>query len=147
MFKVLATVSNVRPSKSEEPELCTTPTGGNMRINGPGAIKLGVAKGDFLAIVKGEDENGVALFAVKGNAPSEKGVQPVVRQVGSILAGKSGLGFSSENAYRELEGSKEESKIYLIGDAVESEYDGEVRKFFRLTFKASEPRTPRKKAE
>jgi hypothetical protein len=145
MFKVLSTVSNVRPSKSEEPELSTTPTGGNIRVNAPGAIKIGVAAGEYAAIVKGEDENGVGLFIVKGNAPSEKGVQPAVRQVGSVLSGNSGLLFSSENAYRELDGNKDENKIYSIGDEAEFEYEGQVRKFYRLNFKSAEPKSVRVK--
>lgn len=148
MFKVLTTVSNVRPSKSEEPELTTTPTRGNMRINAPGAIKLGLVAGDYVAIVKGEDENGEGLFAVKGNAPSAKGEQPQVRQVGSVVSGNSSLLFSSENAYRELEGNSEENKSYTIGEPVEFEYEGQNRKFYKLSFKESTPKTVRvKKAE
>jgi hypothetical protein len=146
-FKVIATVSNVRPSKSENAELSTTPTSGNIKLNAPGAEKMGLAAGDYVSIVKGQDENGIALYAVKGNAGSEKGETPVVRQVGSILSGKGSLLFSSENAFRELEGNKDEKKVYEIGEAVTSEFEGTERQFFKLNFVRSEAKAARTSKE
>lgn len=145
MFKVIGSVSNVRPSKSENPELSTTPTNGNIKLNAPGAAKMGITIGDHVAIVKGEDENGIALYAVKGNAGSAKGESPVVRQVGSVLSGKSGgsLLFSSENAFRELQGNKNEKKVYEIGDAEQAEFEGATRTFFKLNLVRTEPKAER----
>ncbi len=149
VFKIIGAVSNVRPSKSEVAELSTTPTSGNIKLNAPASEKMGVTIKDFVAIVKGEDENGVALYAVKGNAGSEKGATPVVRQCGSVLSGKSGgsLLFSSENAFRELEGNDKEKKIYEIGEPVEAEFEGANRKFFKLNLVRTEPKAERTASE
>lgn len=147
MFKVIGTVSNVRPSKSENAELSTTPTNGNIKINAPGAEAMGVTVGDYVVIVKGQDENGVALYAAKGNAGSEKGETPVVRQVGSILSGKGSLLFSSENAFRELDGNKEDKKVYSIGEAMTAEFEGVERSFYKLDLVRTEAKAVRTKAE
>jgi hypothetical protein len=143
MFKVIAQVSNVRPTKNEEPELATTPTNGNMRLNGPGAKKVGVAEGDYVAIVEAADEDGTGLYITKGNKGSAKGETPVVRQSGSVLSGKSGstLLFSSENAFRTLGGNGEKKQIYSIGDA---RVEGD-QSYFKLTFSRDEEKVTRDK--
>lgn len=144
IFKVLASLSNVRPTKTEEAELSTTPTNGNIRLNSPGSKKIGVAEGDYVAIVEAESEGGeVALYVTKGHKGSAKGETPVVRQEGSVLSGKSGstLLFSSENAFRTLGGNKDTKQIYSIGEAVEAD----DRKYFKLTFSRSEEKVARVK--
>ena len=139
MFKVIGSLSNVRPAKSEIAELSTTPTKGNIKLNAPAAEKMKVTIGDYVAIVKAEDENGVSLYVVKGNASDEsKGV----KQVGSILSGKSGgsLLLSSENAFRELGGNGNDKQVYNLEDAVEA--DG--ASYFKLSFARTEAKMERK---
>lgn len=139
MFKVTEQLTNVRPSKTEEPELTTTPTSGNIKVNAPGATKLGVSNGDHLAVVKANDGNGEAFYAVKGHAATE-----TESQLGSVLSSPTGkmggsLQMSSENAYRELGGNKENRKVYSIGEGVE---DG-GKTYFRLNFVREEAKAPR----
>lgn len=145
MFKVIGSVSNVRPAKSDNPELSTTPTSGNIKLNSAGAEKMKATAGDYVAIVKAEDESGQALYAVKGNKGSEKGAENTVKQVGSILSGKSGgsLLFSSENAFKELEGNEEEKVIYAIGDEQQAEFEGQTRTFYKLSKTGTEPKATR----
>ena len=141
MFKVIGSLSNVRPAKSNVAELSTTPTKGNIKLNSPAAEKMKVTIGDFIAIVKAEDENGVSLYAVKGNAADEsKGV----KQVGSILSGKSGgsLLLSSENAFRELGGNGGNKQVYTLEDAIVA--DG--AEYFKLSFVRTEAKMERKLA-
>lgn len=148
MFKVIGSVSNVRPAKSENPELSTTPTSGNIKLNAPAAEKMGVTITDHVAIVKAGADGEVALYAVKGNAASAKGVEPVEKQIGSVLSGKSGgsLLFSSENAFKELEGNKEDKVVYEIGDSEEAEFEGRTRTFFKLNKIRTEPKAVRKES-
>lgn len=146
-FKVVQSLSNVRPSKTEEAELSTTPTNGNIKINSPGALRMKLTIKDYVSIVKAQDDDGIAIYAVKGNAGSGKGETPVKRQVGSILSGKSGgsLLFSSENAFRELDGNKENKKIYSISETpVVYTYEGVDREFYKLTLVATEEKVARK---
>jgi hypothetical protein len=141
MFQVVEQLSNVRPAKSENPELTTTPNKGNMRLNSVAAVKVGVTNDDYVGILKGRDENGEGLFIFKGTAGSED-----TKQVGSRLASATGrnggsLLFSSENAYRNLGGNSENNKVYEIGDSIEH---GGVT-YFRLNFVREEAKLARTK--
>lgn len=140
MFKVKSQLTNIRPSKSESPELSTTPTKGNIKLNAPGATKMGLTNGDYVSIVKAEDENGESLYAVKGNAGDDKNPQ-----FGSILSSTSGktggsLQMSSENAFRELGGNSTTRKVYSIGEAIESE----GKSYYKLNFVREETKAERK---
>lgn len=115
MFKdKLTQLTNVRPSKSENPEVSTTPTNGNVKLNAPAAAKIGVGVGDFIVI--GTSEEGTFIY--KGSEGSKDAGTP---NVGAKLAstnGKNGgsLQFSSENAFRALGGNKDVKKVYSIAD-------------------------------
>lgn len=129
-FKVLGTLTNVRSPKTENPELSTTPTKGNIKLNNPASNKIKVNKGDYIAIAP-VDTGGEApeLYIFKGNA-SDK--EKNINQIGAILAGKSGgaLQFSSENAFRQLGGNKDNKKVYSIGEG--QEHDGVT--YYKLDF-------------
>lgn len=120
MFKdKLTQLTNVRPSKSENPEVSTTPTNGNVKLNAPAAAKLGVGVGDFIVIGTAAE----GIFIYKGSEGNKEQGTP---NVGAKLAstnGKNGgsLQFSSENAFRALEGNKDVKKVYSIEDAIEEE--------------------------
>ncbi|RTK92539.1 MAG: hypothetical protein EKK61_03835 [Rickettsiales bacterium] len=140
MFQVVEQLSNVRPPKSENPELTTTPNKGNMRLNSVAAAKIGVTNDSYVAILKARDENGEGLFIFKGNEGSED--KP---QIGSRLASSTGhnggsLLFSSENSYRNLGGNSQVNKVYEIGDSIE--HDGVT--YFRLNFVREEAKLARK---
>lgn len=139
-FKVVSQLSNTRPAKSDSPELSTTPTAGNIKINAPAAEKMRVGAGDYLTIVKAETEEGLSLFVTKGNPSSKnEATGEEVKQSGSILSGTGSLLFSSENAFRELGGNDATKKVYTIGDAVEDE----GKQYFPLTFARDEEKIAR----
>lgn len=144
MFKVTAQLTNVRPSKSSEPEVSTTPTKGTIKLNAPAASKIGVTVGDYAAIVEAEDANGKGLYIVKGH---EGNKEEKISQVGAALASTSGnaggsLHFSSENAFRTLGGTKEGvKKVYSVGEAVTP---GDGNTYFKLDYVRDEARQERK---
>lgn len=144
MFKVTKQLTNVRPDKSTSPEVSTTPTSGNVKINANAASKIGVGIGDYVAIVEAEDENGKGLYLTKGHAGNKEDGKA---QYGSILASSSGkegtaLQFSSENAFRSLGGTKEgDKKVYSVGDGFE--HEGSI--YYKLDFVRDEARQERKK--
>lgn len=142
-FKVTKQLTNTRPEKSTSPEVSTTPTKGNLKLNTAGAEKLGLSMGDYAMIVEAEDENGKGFYIVKGHkGDKENGIA----QAGAVLASTSGkegssLQFSSENAYRSLGGSESgEKQVYSIGEAVVSEGVS----YFKLDFARAEARQVRK---
>jgi len=133
-FKVLGTLTNVRSPKTENPELNTTPTKGNIKLNSPATAKLRLSKGDYVALAPvdtGKDKPELFLFkGIEGDKAKN------ISQIGAVLAGKSGgsLQFSSENAYRELGGNKNNKKVFSIGEA--QEHEGVS--YFKLTFEREE---------
>lgn len=142
-FKVLGNLTNVRPAKTETPELSTTPTSGNIKLNAPAAEKMKVAAGSYVSVAKvDEGDGGTNLYAFVGNETKkdEKG-NVTENQVGSILAGKSGgsLGFSSENAWKELKGNTEKRMVYTLEDA---RVEGGVS-YYKLTFAREEEKLKR----
>lgn len=117
MFKVTS-LTNVRPTKTENPEVSTTPTDGNIKINAPGAKKLGVTLGDYIVVVSANDEENAGIYIAKG---SEGNKEQNISNIGAKLSSptnKSGgnLVFSSGNAYKELGGVKTLKKVYSIAD-------------------------------
>lgn len=144
MFKVTAQLTNVRPSKSSDAEVSTTPTKGNVKLNAPAAAKIGVLIGDHVAIVEAEDENGKGLYIVKGNAGDKENK---IAQVGAVLASTSGkegssLQFSSENAFRSLGGNTtEDKKVFSVAEGFNAP-DGKT--YYKLDFVRSEAKVARK---
>ncbi len=154
VFKVMGTLTGVRPPKTTEALVITSPTKGNIKVNSAACTKLKVAAEDYLTICPVETDNGLELYLTKGVKPSEDGK---TKQVGAILSGKSGgtLMFSSENAYQELGGNKENNLIYSVADAV-GEADGKLVEvtpdykgslYYKLTFKTKEAKAARTKKE
>lgn len=141
MFKVVSQLTNVRSPKSSEPIVETSSTPGTIKLSSPACEKIGVTNKDYVAVVKGKisADSEEQIFLVKGSKTEEK-------QFGSKLASsgdKSGgsLGFSSENAYKALEGNENSKKQYVVGEGVEA--DGEI--YFPLEFKQEVEKTVRKK--
>lgn len=138
-FKVKANLSNIRPSKSETPELSTSPTSGSLKLNTPAARELGVMPGDYLNVVEATLNGEDRVFIHKG----KKGL-------GSKLAstGEAGgvLNFSSANAYQALKGASDKKVVYTIDtENVQESEDG--TKYFMLTFARDEAKTERKKKD
>jgi len=144
MFKVLGTLTNVRPSKTETPELNTAPSNGIIKLNAPACKLLGVTNGDLVTIVPAEDENGKSLYITKGKAGSE-----TESQVGAKLSSAAGkdktggsLQFGSENAWRELSGNNNEKMVYTINETPVV-YEG--ANYFQITFNRAEAKMARVK--
>lgn len=147
MFKQL---TNVRPSKTESPEVSTTPTNGNIKLNAPAATKLGVNVGDYAVIAT---DNG-KVYIAKGSEGNKENNTP---NVGAKLAstnGKNGgsLQFSSENAFREMGGNKDNKRVFAMGDPVDENggtpsegYTGTL--YYELTFTHNEEKVVKKAAE
>lgn len=152
-FKVLQRLTNVRSPKDETPMLITTPSKGIIKINSSAALRLGVAVEDYVTIVAAETEKGKGFYLTKGVAPveanEEKGIE-AVEQIGSKLspstAGVMGgtLQFSSENAWRELNGNNENRNYFNIAETPVTD-DGQD--YFELTFDRTEPKQVREKGE
>lgn len=152
-FKVLQRLTNVRSPKDESPMLITTPSKGIIKINSSAALRIGVAVEDYMTIVAAETDKGKGFYLTKGVAPVEAneaaGVE-AVDQIGSKLspstAGVQGgtLQFSSENAWRELNGNNEKRHYYNIAETPITE-DGQ--EYFELTFDRSEDKQVREKSE
>ena len=151
-FKVLGSLTNVRSVKTEEALIETTPTKGNIKLNANAASKMGVTKGDYLAIVPAADVdekgNPIAgteqIFLTRGTAGSEDGK---VKQAGSILSGKAGgsLLCSSENAWKEMGGNSLNKCSFNVGDG--QTFDGDSNTYYKLTFVGEIAKSVRKKAD
>jgi hypothetical protein len=153
MFNIKNRLTNVRPSKTETPEVSTTPTPGNFKINSPGALALGLKSGDYLDVVDAEVNGEVKLYIGKGIAPEkvedgtdEKGkakFKTVKAGIGSKLASANGkisgtLQASSANTYFTLKGNKESNMIYSI-DLENPQVDAESgTTYYALTFSRQE---------
>lgn len=143
MFKVL---TNVRPSKTETPELSTTPTAGTMKLNSPAASHIKGNVGDYVTVI--EDENPNSEFHGQWLMKCAVAVGDEA-QVGSKLASTNkqnggSLQFSSSNAYQALKGNDNTRVVYTIGDAVEHAEAGTI---YKLTFSREETKTEKKKKE
>lgn len=151
MFKPKAQLTNVRPSKTESPEINTAPTSGMIKVNAPAARLLGVAAGDYLTIVPADDENGKEqLYLTKGHAANDgSNGQPKTSQFGAILSSTSGTGagtlqFGSQNVWDELKGDANVKKYYSV-DENAVEYEG--NKYFLLSFAREEVKAARQPKE
>jgi hypothetical protein len=151
MFKVKGQLTNVRPSKTENPELNTSTSKGMMRINTPGVKLLGFADEDYATIVPAEDEDGTTnLYITKGHKGNDgKDGNAKVNQYGARLSSASETGagtlqFGSTNAWNELGGDSKVKKIYSISETP-VEFEGAA--YFKLTFDRSEAKTERKAKE
>lgn len=146
-MKFLAPLTNVRPSKTDVPELSTAPSSGMLKINTPAANLLGVTSKDYVTIVPAQDEEGNNKFYLaKGHASSTDANGKKIPQVGAILSSASGTGagalqFGSENAWQTLGGNSEEKKFYTIS---ETPYEQDGVQYFELTFNRSEAKMARK---
>lgn len=154
-MKFLAPLTNVRPSKTDVPELSTAPSSGMLKLNTPGANLLGVTVKDYVTIVPAEKENGdEGFFITKGQAGSTivdeaTGKKVKTSQVGAILSSASGTGtgtlqFGSENAWQTLGGNDVVKKIYTISEEP-VEQDGV--QYFELVFSRDEAKAVRVKKD
>lgn len=140
-FKVLAPITNVRPSKSESPELNTAPNKGMIKVNTKTVSLMGLKSGEFLVIVPAQDENGNKDFYITtGNAKTA-----TTGQVGAILSSNSesgggSLSCGSENAWRELGGNKNTKEIYSVS---ETPVDSDGKSYYKLTHVRSENKVVR----
>lgn len=150
MFKPLSQLTNVRPSKSESPELLTSPSSGQIKINAPAAKLLGVSVEDYLTIIDAETDNGKQYFVAKGHAANDgSNGQPKVAQVGGILSSPSGvaggtLSWGSQNAWNTLGGNKTTKKIFSIA---EEPFNYEGTDYYLLTLVREEAKPIRKSKE
>lgn len=158
VFTVTRQLTNVRPSSDETPQLLTTPTPGNLRINQPASESLGVNNGDFLLVIEADnaDGKGKRPWVAKGTAPVTKPDEKdpskkitVDAAVGAKLAtstGKTGgnLTCSSMNAYEFLGGNTKSVRIFDVDSTDKVTHEGFT--FFALNFKEEEAKTEKKKA-
>lgn len=145
-FVIQKQLTNARPPKSNEPELITTPTAGNMRLTEAGAGILGVKAGDYVGVVEASKDGKVAIFLHKGWADEANG------NVGSKLSSPNdkmggSLLFSSAYAYNTLGGNSQTNRHYTIAtEAIEQD----KVKYFELNFTREVDkieRTPSEEAE
>ena len=151
-FTIEKRTTNVRPSKTEAPEVSTTPTAGNFKINQPGADVLGVKHGDYIDVVEGSVEGVKALYVAKGKAPiKDEAGKTIETAVGAKLASANGklagtLQASSANTYTALNGNKEENLVYSI-DVENPQVDDESGvTYYALTLVRREPKQVKKSA-
>lgn len=144
MFKQL---TNVRPEGNTKPELLTTPTSGNIKINSAGASHCKVNVGDYVSILFEDDKDSewYGLYFVKGNTGDEKNA-PFGAKLSSAGKKNAGsMGFSSENAYQSLEGNTKERIVYSIGEG--KSHPDFATPLFPLTKVRTEPKTVREKKD
>lgn len=156
-FTVKQGLANVRPAKTETPEVSTTPTNGNFKVNSPGAIAIGVKSGDYLNVVLGDLGEGAGneLFICKGKSAvkttgedgKEKIVEPAVGAKLASANGKMGgtLQASSSNIYNAMKGNPDGNVIYTI-DVENPQVLGEDT-YYRLQYARTEPKQVKEKAE
>lgn len=151
MFKIKGQLTNVRPSKTESPELSTSPSKGMINLNGPAAKLIGVTIKDYVTIIDAQDDdNQDKLYLTTGSAGNDgANGQPKKEQVGAILSsptGRSGGGlhFGSENAWRNLAGNLTSKKVYAI-NATPVEHEG--KKYYELAYVRDEAKMNRKPKE
>lgn len=156
MFQVKARTTNTRPVDDQSPEVSTTPTPGNFKINAVGALAIGVKNEDYLDVVVGEEDGVEAIYIAKGKAPVREedgtkevkdeetgGVKVVTKYktienaIGAKLASANGqmsgtLQASSANTFNALKGNKEANMIYSI-DTENPQVSGDTT-YYKLTF-------------
>lgn len=145
-FKVKGQLTNVRPAKTEVPELTITTTGGTMRINAPAAKLMDLTAKDYITVVPAEENGQDAYYLTKGHAGNADSKTP---QLGSILAasnkgGSGSLGFGSGNAWKELGGNDTDKFIYSIS---ETPVEDGGNKYYRITASRKEPKVARKSSK
>jgi hypothetical protein len=140
MFKVVGQLTNVRSPKSTEPIVETSSTPGTIKLNAPACEVIGVNNKDYVAVVKGKmnEDAEEAIYIVKGHKTDDGQFGSKLASAGDKAGGS--LGFSSENAYKALDGSKDSKKQYTIGDGIK--HDGST--YFELVFKQEVEKTVRK---
>lgn len=149
-FVVKQGLANVRPAKTEVPEVATTPTNGNFKINAPGALAIGVKTGDYMNVVIGDlgDGAGDQLFISKGTAAvKDENEKVLTSAVGAKLASPNKkmagtLQASSANIYAAMKGSPDGNVVYTI-DHENPQTAGDVT-YFRLVYARTEPKMVKK---
>lgn len=136
-FKIKASLSNLRPAKTETPELSTAPTHGQIKLNQPASRALGMRSGDYLNFVEAEVGGETAYFIAKGR----KGLGSKLASVGE--GGSGTLSFGSASVWVNLKGETASKKVYTI-DVENAQEDEENTKYYRLTFSRSEAKSERK---
>lgn len=157
MFQVKARTTNTRPVDDQSPEVSTTPTPGNFKINAVGALAIGVKNEDYLDVVVGEEEGVEAIYIAKGKAPvrEEDGTEEktdkdgnvkvvtkyktVENAIGAKLASANGqmsgtLQASSANTFNALKGNKEANMIYSIDTENPQTDSATGTVYYKLTF-------------
>lgn len=145
MFKVVESLTNVKPPKSTTPELETAPTPGQFRLNPAGATLLGVIAGDYLAIVRAKEEIAgeevTSTFLTVGYEGGENEGN-FGSKLGAVSSTGSGtLNLSASNAWATLEGNTDNKRVYNINP--EAIVDGDA-KYFRIEFSHSIDKQERK---
>lgn len=130
MFKVTGNLTGVRISGATQPEVITTSTMGNIRINPLASRALGIKAKDFVGIIELTDEDGNKVPALFIGKEGQGGVAKVAPSNGKV---SSTLQFSSASAWVALKGNDSKLKAYKLGDAVETG-DEAYPKAWPLTF-------------
>jgi hypothetical protein len=145
MFKLGRTLTNVKPPKSTEPQIETTPTPGNFRINSYGYEKMGLQLGDYIAITTATDEdedgNPVSILLAYQGAQGDDESNNVGSKLGATNSSNAGsYSFSSRNSWNEMGGNEDEKVMFNILDGVE--LDGVT--YFQLVEAGREDKVERK---
>ncbi len=113
-FSSARVLTNVKPPKSNVPELALTPTKGNMRLNPAGLSLLNAGVEGRVTIIEGEDaESGKPVYGIcKVAADSGVGAK-----LGSATGKKGGsLQFSSANVWQSLGGDTDSRTFFTISE-------------------------------
>ncbi len=138
MFELRKTLTNSRPPKSDAKVLTTSPTLGSLRLSEPGAIHIGVKKGDFVGVAQGEDD---VFYIYKGSKGTDGKANDGAKVATANDKASGTLNFSSANVYLSLGGNDNTTESYTIGEGVEN---GD-KTYFPLTFKSSTEKVERVK--
>lgn len=140
-FKVIGQLTNVRPPKDESPLLVTTPSKGIIKITAAAAAIMGVSLGDHVTIINAETDNGVGFFLRQIPTVAE-GESQNGSKLSASTSGVAGgtLQFSSENAWRQLGGNKENRKVYSVSA---TPVEDEGVKYFPISYERDEAKQVR----
>jgi hypothetical protein len=133
MITVVRSTTNIRPAKTSDAEIMTTPTAGILRLNAPAVAAMGLSLGGFLDIVDAGEDGKPAYYLTAGTPASKDGK---VSAVGSKLGspnGKSGGGLqcSAANSYILLGGNSEKNVVYSVN--VTPDVDANGKKYYAIT--------------
>lgn len=144
MFKVQSQLTNVRPTKTTDAEVETTPTSGNIKLNTIACGKLKATAGDYAVVVEASNgDEDAKLYIAKGHAGDKTNAQ-IGAKINSTTGKQGGsMIFSSENAYRTLKGTSSEKRVFKLGEGIES--NGTT--YFELIFDRTEAKMERKPAK